>query len=310
MNKAVTGWAHRALRKGFMIRYFVQNKHKNSKAMLLTALAVSCFFCAGLSVGMPEAWAIKLTLKRVIFEGSKRTEVLTLINDTAEEQVYRLSWRNMHMSPESSLIVMGENETVAGLEVADNFVIFAPRRIAIPPGGSQQVRLMLRKPKDLADGEYRSHLWIRPEAESVKFEPNPQANPDVPSIQIKMLAGLSFPVFVRQGKLSASGSLTDIKFTQRDQRLRVDLTLNREGNRSIYGDFDFICTGGAEEKIVHQVRGLAVYTETASRNLDFSFNVPTEGVGICKTLRVTYSADAKDELFSGKKIAEGTATLQ
>ncbi|MGZ9097425.1 MAG: fimbrial biogenesis chaperone [Micavibrio sp.] len=293
-----------------MIRYRVRNKRRNSKTMLLTALAVACFFCAGLSIGMPEAWAIKLTLKRVIFEGSKRTEVLTLINDTAEEQVYRLSWRNMHMNEGGGLIVTGENETINGLAVADKLVIFAPRRIAIPPGGSQQVRLMLRKPKDLADGEYRSHLWIRPEAESVKFEPNPQANPNVPSIQIKMLAGISFPVFVLQGKLTASGSISDLKFTQRDQKLRVDLTLNREGNRSIYGDFDFICTGGAEEKIVHQVRGIALYTETASRKLDFSFNVPNEGVGICKTLRVTYSADAKDEFFSGKKIAEGTATLQ
>lgn len=294
-----------------MIKHFVRNKHKRTRLGLVTALAVSCFFCATMIFGLPEAHAIKLTLKRVIFEGSKRTEVLTLINDTAEEQVYRLSWRNMHMAPgKGGLTVIAPNEVIEGLSTADNLVIFAPRRIAIPPGGSQQVRLMLRKPKDLADGEYRSHLWIRPEAESVKFTPNPAANPNQPSVQIKMLAGLSFPVFVRQGKGDASGSITDVKFTQGDQKLRVDLVLHREGNRSLYGDFDFICTGGAEEKIVHQVRGVAVYIESAQRNLDFHFNVPKEGTGICKTLRVTYTADAKDTVFSGKKIAEATATLQ
>lgn len=290
-----------------MISNRVRNRHNRSRWVV--ALAIPCF-CAALLFGLPEAQAIKLTLKRVIFEGSKRTEVLTLINDTAEEQVYRLSWRNMYMGKEGKLLVAKEGEAVEGLNTADNLVIFAPRRIAIPPGGSQQVRLMLRKPKDLADGEYRSHLWIRPEAESVKFEPNPEANPNVPSIQIKMLAGLSFPVFVRQGNLTASGSITDVKFTQRDQKLRVDLVLNREGNRSIYGDFDFICTAGGEDKVVHQVRGIAVYNEASKRALDFDFNIPKEGAGICKTLRVTYTADTKDALFAGKKIAEATATLQ
>ncbi len=273
----------------------------------LALVSVIFLFDAG------AAHAIKLTIKRVVFEGSKRTEVLTLINDSDEEQTYRISWRNMTMRDGKSFSPVEEGETIPGLNPADNMVIFAPRRITIPAGGSQQVRLMVRKPADLADGEYRSHLWIRPEEDAIKFTAPDDATQTVDEsatgIQIKMLAGANFPVIVRQGKTNASGTITNPVLTQQGDNFFVTLDLHREGNRSLYGDFQFTCLSGPSPQLIHEIRGIAVYTETTTRHLEFKVKVPDEGAGICQSMRVSYLAGDKDPAFSGKTIAEASITL-
>ena len=278
----------------------------------LLVLAFGAVFTMAAVVGMHDAWAVKLTLKRVIFEGTKRTESLTVINNTADKQVFRLAFKSMRMSEENALIDVAETDPeYATLKTADKMIVFAPRRIEIPAGGSQQIRLMLRKPKDLEAGEYRSHLWINPEKESVKFEPNPNASKDKPEIQIKMLAGISVPVFVRHGNVTATVSLSDIKAVKNNNNnnIIVSLVINREGNRSVYGDFDFVCTGGGAEIIAYQLRGIAVYTEVEKRNMRFAVPVPKDGAQACKTMRVIYTADTNDVLFRGAKMAEATVTL-
>lgn len=286
------------------------NNH-NSSGLKLAFVA---FVLLALICHVPAAHAIKLTMKRVVFEGSKRTEVLTLINDSDEEQTYRLSWRNMAMKDGKSLSPVEEGETISGFNPADNLVIFAPRRITILAGGSQQVRLMMRKPADLADGEYRSHLWIRPEEEAVKFTaPDAEAqavDDSATGIQIKMLAGANFPIIVRQGKTNATATITNPTLTQQGDSFVVTLDVNREGNSSLYGDFQFTCLSGASPQVIHDIHGIAVYTETATRHLEFKFNVPAEGVGICQSMRVAYlPAGGKNLDASGQAIAEAEITL-
>jgi fimbrial chaperone protein len=277
-----------------------------NKALFILRSVLPAFAVASLLIlCASSAHAIKLTMKRVVFEGSKRTEVLTLINDSDEEQTYRLSWRNMAMKDGASLSPVEEGDVIPGLNIADTMVIFAPRRITIPAGASQQVRLMLRKPADLADGEYRSHLWIRPEEEAVKFvapDAQPQGDDEqATGIQIKMLAGANFPVIVRQGKTNAVATITNPKLTQQDDAFFVSLDVNREGNRSLYGDFRFTCLSGSSPQMIHEIHGIAVYTETATRHLEFKFNVPAEGAGICQSMRVSY-------LSGDTMIAEATIT--
>jgi hypothetical protein len=260
---------------------------------------------------VPMAHAIKLTMKRIVFEGSKRAEVLTLINDSDEEQTYRLSWRNMSMKDGKSLNVVEEGDVIPGFNPADQMVIFAPRRITIPAGGSQQVRLMLRKPAELADGEYRSHLWIRPEEDAVKFTApgaTPQEDTDTAtSIQIKMLAGVNFPIIVRHGKTAATATITNAKMTPQGDVMLVTFDLNREGNRSLYGDFQFSCLSGDADEVFHEIKGLAVYTETITRQ--FEFKLPASKSAPCQELRIVYLGAGNDPDFSGKTIATATMTL-
>jgi P pilus assembly chaperone PapD len=251
-----------------------------------------------------SAEALRVTMKRVIFEGPVRTELLTIVNNTAEEQAYRLGWRMMRMTEDSTLEYVKEGDSMEGLKPADEMIRYSPRRVVLPPGSSQQVRLMLRRPKDLPEGEYRSHFWIQPEAPAQKFTPEKQAEADSkPVIQIKMLTGMTVPVFVRNGNLTASASITDAKAVPGKEGMDVSFTLNREGNRSLYGDFAFTCNG----KLAKEVQGIAVYTEVTKRHMKYTVPYPEGGgAGSCSQLGIKYTSDKEDLLFKGKALAEAS----
>jgi hypothetical protein len=252
-----------------------------------------------------EAQALRVTMKRLVFEGPKRADVIVLINNSPDEMAYRLGWRRMRMGENHSLRPVPDDDPAADLRPASDMVTYAPRRVVLPPGGSQQVRLMLRRPRDLADGEYRSHFWIEPEEESVKFDPKELTSDPTkgPAVQIKMLTGITLPVIVRVGNLSATAGIVNGAAQRKGAGATVNFTLTRDGTRSLYGDFDFTC-GAA---VVHQVRGLAVYTEVAKRNLKFDIrSVPAD----CSTIDVVYKAPEDDLQFAGGTMAQASIPLR
>mgnify|MGYP006193029771 FL=1 len=192
---------------------------------------------------------------------------------------------------------------VPGLSPAADMVKYAPRRIVLPPGASQQIRLLLRRPRDLAAGEYRSHLWIQPEEEAVEFAPVEAT--EKPTVQIKMLTGLTLPVFVRAGNLTAEVALSNLKATRAGNKIDVSLMLERTGTRSVYGDFQFICDG----EVAKEVRGIAVYTEISRRVMDFDVDLSEKNISSCNQLTVKYNAPEDDAFFKGGLMAEASTRL-
>lgn len=244
-----------------------------------------------------EALALRVTSKRVVFEGKKRADALVLINNSDEEQAYRLSLRSMRMTEDGSIVPVADGDAVADIQRADDMIKFAPRRVVMPPGGSQQVRLMFRRPESAAEGEYRSHFWIEPEHSA--------AAPEVPgesaqgtAVKISMLTGVSLPVIVRVGELAVAAAIVDGSLTRgADGSAQVQLTVTREGGRSLYGDMEFSCGG----EVVHRVNGLAVYTEVARRRMAFKLRaLPAD----CAAVDVVYRAVADDAQYQGGVMAQ------
>lgn len=284
-----------------------------ARRLVYTGLATFVVGLAALTLFAPDAEALKVTLKRAVFEGPRRTEVLTIINNSAEEQAYRLGWRMMRMTENQSMVAVDDPAQATDLKPVDEMIRYAPRRIVIPPGGTQQVRLLLRKPKDLAEGEYRSHFWIQPEAESVKFEPPSEemveAAKTKPVVQIKMLTGITIPVIVRHGKLTVKSTMTDARVSRDGdgKHMNVGFTLNREGNRSVYGDLKFFCNGNVLAK---QVKGIAVYTEISKRFMNFSIPYPEGGAASCSQMKIEFIADEDDLDLKGVTLATAEVAVQ
>ena len=250
------------------------------------------------------AHAVRVSLKRIVFDGSKRSEILTLINNTAEPKTYRLGWRKYRMDETMSLRSIEEDDDASDILWADEMIRYAPRRVTIQPGGTQQVRLLLRRPKDIQEAEYRAHLWIITETEPESFSPDPGSKKQ--SIRLAVQPAISLPVFVRHGNLSVKSSITNPVLTKTAEGYDIAFTLNREGNRSIYGDFDFICKDGGQDTVLRKIRGLAVYPETDYRNLKFEIPTATS----CSTVQIVYRSDPNDRDFAGAVLSEATATLQ
>lgn len=255
----------------------------------------------------PSANAVRVSMKRVIFDGSKRSEILTIINNDPEPKTYRLGWRRYRMVEGMALQAVKDGEDDSDIKWADDMIRFAPRRVTVPPGGSQQIRLLLRRPKDIQVGEYRSHLWIVTETKPQEFTADAK---NKQAVRLTVQPAISLPLFVRHGDLSATATITDAKLFNGKNGLGASFTLNRTGNRSLYGDFDFICKDGGQNLVLKQVRGIAVYTEATRRKLSFDISHEGEGAASnCRTVQIVYRADANDSDYAGEVMAEATATF-
>lgn len=216
---------------------------------------------------------------RIVFSGRMRSAEVTLINRGTGPATYRISFENMRMTDEGRLEVI--EEPAADAPFADKFLRYSPRQVVLGPGAEQTVRLLVRKPRDLAHGEYRSHLLFR-------AVPPPTTGDDIEAleegeIRINLIPiyGVSIPVIVRHGELSASVTISDVALRppRNGQGLpRLFMRLNRSGDASVYGDFkvSFTAAGGTPTD-VGLVRGIAVYTPNQSRTFEFTLQ-PPEGL--------------------------------
>lgn len=280
---------------------------KRQNKILWTALILGAFVFAGFIKFSEPAHAVRVSLKRIVFDNQKRSEILTLINNTAQPKTYRLGWRKYRMSETQSLQLIDEGEDSSDILWADDMIRFAPRRVTVPPGGSQQIRLLLRRPKDLQEAEYRAHLWIIGETKPENYTADTGSNQQ--AIRLSVQPAISLPIFVRNGNLSATANITNTQLTRTATGLKLSFDLNREGNRSIYGDFDFICTDTGQEIVLRQIRGIAVYTDINKRSLSYDINLNEAATPSCNTVKILYRGDANDPDFASQTLAEAVASL-
>lgn len=254
--------------------------------------------------------ALAVTVKRVVFQGSKRAEVITIINNSDEAETYRLGWKHFVMSESEGLKAISEDELPPEVRPSKDMVKFSPRRFTLPPKGSQQVRMMLRMPSGVEDGEYRSHLWIRPEENVRDFrQKEGRAGKGKTGVSMKMLAGTSMPVIVRKGNLDYTADIQGLTAARQGEFVVAKFSILREGGRSSYGDLDFVCNPGADEYLLKFIRGVSVYSETPKRS--FSLKIPLNASKPqCSSLLVRYT---EVDGFAGEPIAllsEAQAQIQ
>ena len=283
----------------------LNRKYKNTLKPLRTVVFVLAILLMT-SLFATEAYAVRVSLQRVIFAGAKKSEVITIINNTASEKTYRLGWKKFRMDEAKSLSSIDKGEKYDDILWAENMVRYAPRRITIPAGGSQQVRLMLRRPKEIQEAEYRAHLWIVSEGKPPVFDATPDGNKQ--EIRLAVQPAISLPVFVRHGALDAKASISDAVLKSGKEGLNISFSINRDGNRSIYGDFDFACVDGGKETILRQARGIAVYLEIGRRLLSYDLPLGPETVNSCNTVKVTFRSSPNDPQFKGETLAETTVS--
>ncbi len=214
---------------------------------------------------------------RVVFEARTRSARVTLANTGDATGRYRVSFIQRQMTESGELTNVKEG--TPGM-YADQMVRFSPREVTLEPGQTQVVRLLLRKKSGLADGEYRSHMLFQslPDPNSTSIQALTDQSSDKLQIQLIPIVGISIPIIVRQGTLNATGNLSNIQFQPAKgskQPARLNLTLTREGDRSLYGDFRVMFTpDGGKPVMVTQANGLALYTPNTQRKVSLTLQSP------------------------------------
>ncbi len=197
---------------------------------------------------------------RVIFEGNKQKEDISLVNIGNDTAVYSVSFVQYDMAENGNFLLVDQPRE--GQKYADQYLRIFPRRVILAPHASQVVRLQFRRAPGMEDGEYRSHLYFRAEKGNKTSAAGFSDKQKLMSVEITPIFGISIPIIIRVGNVNASSSLTDINLVEKsDTTAGLNITLNRSGNMSLYGDIvvDYVADNGKMVEIGN-VRGVAVYT--------------------------------------------------
>ncbi len=218
---------------------------------------------------------------RVVLNGSRGTEVI-LNNIGDDVATYRVSAELRRMTPEGKLQDVtdpNERETAAR-----DMVLFAPRKVTLPPNQPQAIRLSARAPEGLPDGEYRVHLLFR-------AIPAPQpvaaAEPKVDGVafQLRPIYGVTIPVIVRLGNLEAKAALSNVQKISDGGKPAISLDISRSGDRSTFGEIKVFKAGMSEP--IAQAAGIAVYTEVGQRSVVIPID-PAKASSATGEVRVEY----------------------
>lgn len=242
-----------------------------------------------------------ITPRRVVFEGNKQSQELTLANTGADTAKYTVSMIQYRMTEEGGFEQIESPDE--GQLFADKYLRFFPRSVTLPPNGSQVIRMQYRKMPDMQIGEYRSHVYFRavPKESLLGDEASTK---DSTSIGVKLVPifGISIPVIVRNGDLQVQVNLTDIKLDLKSDTVpNLAVTFERLGNKSIYGDLSVMWKPLQGDPIeVGIVRGLAVYTPNKQRKFKMQLrNLPAVNYSSGKLLiKFQAQSDAKAEVFA------------
>ena len=204
---------------------------------------------------------------RVIIENRDRSAEVALRNSGRAVCTYRISFREMRMVPSGKLEVVPKAE--GGFSAAD-LVRFTPRQVELKPGETQTIRIQLRKPEGLKDGEYRSHLV---------FQGLPPVEPPKPTGRsrsqhhVLRYQDCRFPIHPGDRPPwgnpcggGARGPEPTIPSLKADEPPVLGLTLELvPGNRSVQGDFkvEWLPRSG-RAKTVLPLAGVVLYPEITS----------------------------------------------
>ena len=243
------------------------------------------------------AGQLMVTPTRIVFEGNERTKQVNLMNNGTEAGRFRVSFVRRKMTEDGKFENISEE--VDGM-YSDEFIRYSPRQVTLEPGQAQTVRLMLRKKRDMPEGEYRSHMLFQTLPDPVATDvSNLAGNDDKLSVSLIPVVGITIPVIAREGEVTSTVSLSDFKI-QQENTVRagseLSLKLNRQGNASSYGDLrvSFRPHNG-KAVVIGQINGIAVYTPLESRTVSIKLQMPT-GISLSDgELHITYLTPGKDK---------------
>jgi len=199
---------------------------------------------------------------RLVLDGRKGAEVI-LNNIGDEPATYRVSIEFRRMTEAGELVDVTtpspENQK------AEDMIVYAPRKVTLPPNQPQAIRIAARPGPGIPDGEYRVHLLFRaiPPATPVVQTPDDEAK----GVQFKLtpIYGVTIPVIVRLGNLQATAGIAAVHLENKNGAPTVGLDLTRTGSRSTYGEVR-VLKAGVKDPIAIQ-KGVAIYTEVGRRHV-------------------------------------------
>ena len=234
----------------------------------------TCFylwvFIAFASISFPLNANLLITPLQVVIEGRERSTEIVLINTSQNTNTYRLHWLQLEqVESAGGYVAVAEADRAARQDLED-IAVFTPRQVTLKPNEKQVVRIGIRRPPELADGEYKSHLRfeILPELSS-RPDQNVEVSPDKTRFGVQVHASYSVPVVYRSGEYDLSIAIQQPSFdiNEKTSQIIVNLPVERAGTHGVIGQIDIYHKGrNGKETLIAQHGNAALYTEITRRD--------------------------------------------
>ena len=246
-----------------------------------------------------------VTPKRLVFDGSKRTEEINLANIGKDTATYTIAFMQYRMDENGAFVILSETDTA--YKFASKNLRFFPRSVTLAPNEAQSVKVQLIKANELSPGEYRSHLFFKNTYNSTALgEADKSPEDSGISVKLKPSFGLSIATIIRIGSKETVASISNASFTPSVTNPMLSFTINRSGNFSLYGDVKIthISPSGTVTE-VGIMKGLAVYTPNLLRSIKLPLSKATDVDYAKGTLQIDYL----DQQTNKPAIAKTTLAL-
>lgn len=171
---------------------------------------------------------------RVVIASKEDIAVVNVSNRSSEARRYDLTVVDQIMNAE------GMTKRVDDFPYsAKRLLRFQPKRFTLQPGERQVIRIMARREKDLAAGDYHSHILFREVPLSIddKKTMEQEAKETKTQFEIRTLYGVAIPVIVQNGEISSKLELVEANYVPAADGMpdHIAVDLKRSGNAEASG---------------------------------------------------------------------------
>lgn len=178
-----------------------------------------------------------------------------------------------------------------------------PKRVIVGPDESQTVRIMMRAPDNLPDGEYWARIMVRSQKAAVEV---PVAGEQEGiRTQVNMITEMAIMLKYRTGDLISDMELQNVSAVLKDSTVEVMIDLENRGNVSYMGMLETRLLDSDNKEISSNLRKIAVYRHL-KRRIDLKF----VGGEFKPPFRVEIKIESKgrndvtpEDMIAGNKIA-------
>jgi len=233
----------------------------------------------------------------VVIDSRERAGELTILNLFNESSTFRMGLIN-YRQDEQGVYTKLETPLNPAFD-PDQIVRFSPRQFELNKGGRQKVRMSIRKPANLPEGEYRFHIKA---LRLANISEDTRANE--PVVQMHANVGVVIPVIVRHGNVQGRAKLVNpqiIEHTRtKNGRPALKVSIERSGNASTIGALEVTWEQSGERPIrLGEIANMNVFTEINRRSVEVPLSNLPYGQG---NIRVRYvkgsdKGDVYDEIL-------------
>ncbi|OEU67710.1 MAG: hypothetical protein BA863_03360 [Desulfovibrio sp. S3730MH75] len=239
------------------------------KQMKLISIVVSVLFL--ILVVAPSAYAgmpkgIMLEPLRLEMKDGVNSRQITVFNQSHDSSIsYTIRQVVLRMDEFGNMIA--PEKITKREKLALSMVRYSPKVATIPPGKRQVVRVLIRRPPNLPEGEYLSYLSVSPVVPSQKKDLGAaDKNEEGAGIKINMYVGVSMPVLIIEGNPASTTKLSDMKLiTTKRKKRAVQFYIERSGKASSFVRVEVYGTKDGKEELIARDTRVVTYVNLKKR---------------------------------------------